>query len=136
MCAVAASLNLFCVPLPYVSPRYFGKGVSKAVESINAVIGPALKVSGLEHVGSNHRIVIIKGVFLLCFKSLTPQAQLTTHAPIIRAFSQGMDPKNQAEIDQKMKDLDGTENKAKLGANAILAVSLAVAKVRMSTNRL
>lgn len=42
-----------------------------------------------------------------------------------------MDPKNQAEIDQKMKDLDGTDNKAKLGANAILAVSLAVAKVRL-----
>jgi len=40
-----------------------------------------------------------------------------------------MDPKNQAEVDQKMRDLDGTENKAKLGANAILAVSLATAKV-------
>ncbi|KMT65397.1 phosphopyruvate hydratase [Catenovulum maritimum] len=34
----------------------------------------------------------------------------------------------QAEIDQIMIDLDGTENKDKLGANAILAVSLAVAK--------
>ena len=34
----------------------------------------------------------------------------------------------QAEIDQIMIDLDGTENKGKLGANAILAVSLAVAK--------
>lgn len=35
---------------------------------------------------------------------------------------------NQAEIDQIMIDLDGTENKARLGANAILAVSMAVAK--------
>jgi enolase len=34
----------------------------------------------------------------------------------------------QATIDQIMLDLDGTENKGKLGANAILAVSLAVAK--------
>ena len=34
----------------------------------------------------------------------------------------------QAEIDQIMIDLDGTENKGRLGANAILAVSLAVAK--------
>ena len=34
----------------------------------------------------------------------------------------------QAAIDQIMLDLDGTENKGKLGANAILAVSLAVAK--------
>lgn len=40
----------------------------------------------------------------------------------------GLDSFEQAEIDQKMLDLDGTPNKAKLGANAILAVSLAVAK--------
>lgn len=42
---------------------------------------------------------------------------------------QGMDPTKQKEVDEKMKELDGTDNKAKLGANAILAVSLAVAKV-------
>jgi enolase len=40
----------------------------------------------------------------------------------------GKDPLAQAEIDQIMIDLDGTENKEKFGANAILAVSLAVAK--------
>jgi enolase len=40
----------------------------------------------------------------------------------------GMDPSKQKEVDQKMIDLDGTDNKGKLGANAILAVSLAVAK--------
>jgi len=37
----------------------------------------------------------------------------------------GMDATNQEEIDQKMIELDGTENKSNLGANAILAVSLA-----------
>jgi enolase len=40
----------------------------------------------------------------------------------------GWDVADQTEIDQKMLDVDGTENKSKLGANAILAVSLAVAK--------
>jgi len=40
----------------------------------------------------------------------------------------GRDPKEQKSIDYLMIDLDGTENKAKLGANAILGVSLAVAK--------
>jgi len=40
----------------------------------------------------------------------------------------GMDANDQAAIDQKMISLDGTENKAKLGGNAILSVSLAVAK--------
>ena len=40
----------------------------------------------------------------------------------------GYDVSQQAAIDQAMIDLDGTPNKSKLGANAILAVSLAVAK--------
>jgi enolase len=40
----------------------------------------------------------------------------------------GRDASEQTEIDQAMIDLDGTANKGKLGANAILAVSMAVAK--------
>jgi len=40
----------------------------------------------------------------------------------------GLDAAEQAFIDQAMIDLDGTENKSRLGANAILAVSIAVAK--------
>jgi len=40
----------------------------------------------------------------------------------------GMDPTEQVKIDDIMIDLDGTPNKSRLGANAILAVSLAVAK--------
>ena len=40
----------------------------------------------------------------------------------------GLSCLNQAEIDQLMIDLDGTPNKGKLGANAILGVSIAVAK--------
>ena len=40
----------------------------------------------------------------------------------------GIDSSCQSEVDQIMLDLDGTANKSRLGANAILAVSLAVAK--------
>jgi enolase len=40
----------------------------------------------------------------------------------------GMDPSEQLRIDEMMIDLDGTPNKARLGANAILAVSLGIAK--------
>ena len=40
----------------------------------------------------------------------------------------GMEVTSQAEIDNKMIELDGTENKSRLGANAILSVSLACAK--------
>jgi enolase len=62
--------------------RYLGKGVSKAVENVNAII--ASKIKGL-----------------------SPDYE---------------------KIDQLLIDLDATENKSKLGANAILGVSLAVAK--------
>ena len=49
------------------------------------------------------------------------------NGPIAEALV-GKDAKAQADIDQIMIDLDGTENKSKFGANAILAVSLANAK--------
>jgi enolase len=48
----------------------------------------------------------------------------TKIAPVL----QGVDALNQVEVDRIMLDLDGTPNKQKLGANAILAVSLATAK--------
>ena len=62
--------------------RYGGKGVAKAVEKVNDLIGPALL---------------------------------------------GRDALDQRAIDTLMRDLDGTTDKSKLGANAILGVSLAVA---------
>lgn len=48
----------------------------------------------------------------------------------------GLDPNKQKHIDQLMIDLDGTENKSKLGANAILGVSLAVAQAAAKNNNL
>ena len=47
---------------------------------------------------------------------------------IIGPALEGMYVSDQMAIDRKMRELDGTLNKSKLGANAILAVSLAVAK--------
>src|SRR2546430_2397020 len=47
---------------------------------------------------------------------------------VIAAEIAGEDALDQVLVDQLMIDLDGTDNKGKLGANAILAVSLAVAK--------
>ncbi|MCV5887137.1 phosphopyruvate hydratase, partial [Escherichia coli] len=49
------------------------------------------------------------------------------NGPIAEALV-GKDAKDQAAIDAVMIELDGTENKSKFGANAILAVSLANAK--------
>ncbi|HHY96508.1 MAG TPA: phosphopyruvate hydratase [Acholeplasma sp.] len=63
--------------------RYLGKGVLKAVENVNEIIGPAILGESV--------------------------------------FEQNL-------IDKRMIELDGTKNKGKLGANAILGVSIAVAK--------
>merc|ERR1712225_162965 len=65
--------------------KYLGKGVSKAVENVIKVLGPALIDSGL---------------------------QVT----------------EQKAVDELLIKTDGTPNKGKLGANAILGVSMAVAK--------
>jgi enolase len=65
------------------SSRYLGKGVKKAVENVNDILGPEVV---------------------------------------------GMDATDQLGIDRAMIDLDGTANKGKLGANAILGISLAAAK--------
>jgi enolase len=48
----------------------------------------------------------------------------------------GMDAEEQAKIDETLITLDGTPNKARLGANAILGVSLATAKAAAITNGL
>ncbi|MCE2596220.1 phosphopyruvate hydratase [Motilimonas cestriensis] len=56
------------------------------------------------------------------------------NGPIAQALA-GKDALAQAELDQIMIDLDGTENKAKFGANAILAVSLAAAKAAAASKK-
>lgn len=48
----------------------------------------------------------------------------------------GLDARDQEAIDQLMIDLDGTPNKSKLGANAILGVSMAVAKAAAEASHL
>ena len=65
--------------------RYLGKGVTKAVASVNSELRDAVV---------------------------------------------GMDAADQAGVDQKMIDLDGSDNKGRLGANALLAVSLATAQAQ------
>ncbi len=55
------------------------------------------------------------------------QAVANVNGPINDALK-GLSPYNQAEIDRTMIKLDGIQNKAKLGANAILGTSMAIAR--------
>lgn len=93
-----------------------GKGVSKAVDNVNNDIAPALLVSWYQ---------------AGCIPLLAVAEQLTILSLSVVVL-QGKDPTQQKEIDDAMIALDGTENKGKLGANAILAVSMAVAKVSVA----
>ena len=52
---------------------------------------------------------------------------------VISEHLEGMNVYEQAKIDKMMIDLDGTENKGRLGANAMLGVSLAVAKAAVAS---
>ena len=52
----------------------------------------------------------------------------------IREAVLGMDAEDQQSLDQRMIELDGTDNKGRLGANAILAVSLANAKAAAASS--
>ena len=54
---------------------------------------------------------------------------------IINKNLKNLDSSKQKKIDQILLDLDGTENKKKLGANALLAVSLAVAKAESTSKK-
>ena len=47
---------------------------------------------------------------------------------VIAAEMEGLDALDQVDVDKTLRDVDGTENKSKLGANAILGVSMAVAR--------
>lgn len=58
---------------------------------------------------------------------------LSNVTEIIGPKIKGMDPSEQENIDKFMIELDGTENKSNLGANAILGVSIAIARAAAST---
>ena len=54
----------------------------------------------------------------------------------IQQTLQGVDATDQLDLDARMLNLDGTENKARLGANALLAVSLAAAKAAAASQHM
>jgi enolase len=54
---------------------------------------------------------------------------------VLKGAVVGADPRDQAALDARMIELDGTDNKGRLGANAILGVSLAVARAAASDAR-
>ena len=92
----------------------------------NGIVGRACAPSGAS-TGSREALELRDGDKSRYLGKGVLNAVANINGPI-RAALLGADPVEQAALDKIMIDLDGTENKAKLGANAILAVSLAAAK--------
>lgn len=92
----------------------------------NGIIGRACSPSGAS-TGSREALELRDGDKARYLGKGVLKAVANINGPIRTALI-GKDPVKQAEIDQVMIDLDGTDNKENLGANAILAVSLATAK--------
>ena len=62
--------------------------------------------------------------------------EAVTHVnTVIRDAVRGLDARAQSDVDRTLIDLDGTPNKGKLGANAILSVSLAVARAAANADQ-
>ena len=92
----------------------------------NGIIGSACAPSGAS-TGSREALELRDGDKSRYLGKGVLQAVKNINGPI-RELLLGTDPSDQKALDHAMIKLDGTENKAKLGANAILAVSLAAAK--------
>ncbi|CAI8818964.1 phosphopyruvate hydratase [Pseudomonas sp. IT-P291] len=92
----------------------------------NGIIGSACAPSGAS-TGSREALELRDGDKSRYLGKGVLKAVANINGPI-RELLKGMDPSDQKALDLAMIKLDGTENKGSLGANAILAVSLAAAK--------
>lgn len=99
--------------------------VYAAVETEKGFKGSAAVPSGAS-TGSFEAVELRDGGERLFGKGVKRAAENVN--TVIRPKLSGMSVTDQAAIDKAMCELDGTENKANLGANAILAVSMAVAR--------
>lgn len=99
----------------------------------NGIVGRASVPSGAS-TGSKEALELRDGESRYLGKGV--QKAVENVNTIIRDALIGYDVTKQKEIDDLMISLDGTENKSKLGANAILGVSLAVIKAAASLNNI
>jgi len=100
--------------------------VKAYIELKNGIIGSALVPSGAS-TGRYEAVELRDGDGKRYGGKGVLNAVNNIKTEIAEAIS-GMDARDQEKIDKKMIELDGTDNKSRLGANAILAVSLAVAR--------
>ncbi len=107
-------------PTVEVEVTTIGGGFGRAIAPSGASVG---KWEALEKRDKSDRRYKGRGVY----------TAVDTVNNIIANLIRGMDSREQRRIDYKMINYDGTENKSKLGANSMIATSLAVAKACSNT---
>ncbi len=106
--------------------------VEADVVFVGGTLGRAAVPSGAS-TGSQEALELRDGDDSFMGKAVRKAVQNVNEA--IAAALVGKDASDQKAVDEIMFALDGTENKTKLGANAVLAVSLAVAKAAAAENK-
>lgn len=120
---------------------YLGIASVKALEVLDSRGNPTVQVEVVTEAGFSGMAIVPSGASTGSFEAVelrdedeerylgkgVQTAVNNVNKKIAKAL-EGMNIYDQTEIDKTLIELDGTENKAKLGANAILGVSLAVAK--------
>lgn len=113
----------------------------KALEVLDSRGNPTVQVEVITEIGTNGIAIVPSGASTGSFEAVELRDEDKTRYlgkgvlkavenvnTIISKELQGMNVFNQIEIDKKLIEIDGTENKGRLGANALLGVSVAVAK--------
>jgi enolase len=108
--------------------------VEVVVETIGGGIGRAIAPAGASR--GRYEAVELRDGDMSRFKGRSVLKAVSNVVNYIAPAIQGMDVRRQREIDKVLIQLDGTPNKSRLGVNAILATSLAVAKAAADTARI
>ena len=108
--------------------------VSAAVELDDGTVAEASVPSGAST--GTHEAVELRDGDPRRYGGRGVRAAVANVTDVLAPALRGMDPCDQAAVDRRMIDLDGTPAKSRLGANAILAVSCAVARASASARRL
>uniref|UniRef100_A0A7C5TLJ4 Enolase n=2 Tax=Ignisphaera aggregans TaxID=334771 RepID=A0A7C5TLJ4_9CREN len=108
--------------------------VEVVVETIGGGIGRAIAPAGASR--GKYEAVELRDGDISRYKGRGVEKAVSNVINFIAPAIQGLDARRQREIDRIMIQIDGTQNKERLGANAVIASSLAVAKAAADTSKI
>jgi enolase len=108
--------------------------VEVVIETVGGGIGRAIAPAGASR--GKYEAVELRDGDISRYKGRGVEKAVSNVINFIAPAIQGLDTRRQREIDRIMIQIDGTQNKERLGANAVIASSLAVAKAAADTSKI